>query len=66
MMQPGPGLAASPPVRNNLEVGRRGILLLTFSAVGGQSLYEAAVRVPLFRAEAFWGSHPLDAAANNR
>jgi hypothetical protein len=48
MMQHGPGLAASPPARNNLEVGRRGLLFLRFSAVGGQSLYEAAVRVLLF------------------
>jgi hypothetical protein len=32
MMQHGAGLAARPPVRNNLEVGRRGILFLRFSA----------------------------------
>jgi hypothetical protein len=30
MMQHGPGLAASPPMRNNLEVGRRRILFLPF------------------------------------
>ena len=59
MMQHGPGLAASPPVRNNLEVGRRGILFLRFPAVGGQSLYEAAVRVLLFEQKRSAGSHPL-------
>jgi len=59
MMQHGPGLAASPPVRNNLEVGRRGILFLRFSAVGGQSLYEAAVRVLLFEQRRSAGSHSL-------
>ena len=59
MMQHGPGLAASPPVRNNLEVGRRGILFLRFSAVGGQSLYEAAVRVLLFEQRRPLGSHSL-------
>jgi len=59
MMQHGPGLAASPPVRNNLEVGRRGILFLRFSAVGGQSLYEAAARVLLFEQRRSAGSHPL-------
>jgi hypothetical protein len=58
MMQHGPGLAASPPVRNNLEVERRGILFLRFSAVGGQSLQEAAVRVLLFERHSA-GSHPL-------
>ena len=56
MMQRGPGLAASPPVRNNLEVARRGILFLRFSAVGGQSLYEAAVRVLLFEQRRSAGS----------
>jgi hypothetical protein len=45
MMQHGPGLAASPPVRNNLEVGGIGILSLRFSALDGQSLYEAAVPI---------------------
>jgi hypothetical protein len=59
MMHHGPGLAASPPVRNNLEVGRRGILFLRFSAVGGQSLYEAAVRVLLFEQRRSAGIHPL-------
>src|ERR1700737_4236780 len=58
MMQHGPGLAASPPVRNNLEVGRRGIFL-RFSAVGGQTLSEAAVRVLLFEQRRSAGSHPL-------
>jgi hypothetical protein len=37
MMQHDPGLAASPQVRNNLEVGRREILFLRFSPVGGQA-----------------------------
>src|ERR1700676_4507655 len=59
MMQHGAGLAASPPGRNNLEVGRRGILFLRFSVVGGQSLYEAAVRVLLFEQKRSAGSHPL-------
>src|ERR1700737_3528422 len=58
MMQHGPGLAASPPVRNNLEVGRRGIFL-RFSSVGGQSLYEAAVQVLLFEQRRSVGTHPL-------
>jgi hypothetical protein len=44
MMRHGPGLAASPLVRNNLEVGGRGALFLLFSALGGQSLSEAATR----------------------
>src|ERR1700730_8745204 len=59
MMQHGPGLAASAPVRNNLEVGRRGILFLRFSAVRAQSLYEAAVRVLFFEQRRSAGSHPL-------
>jgi hypothetical protein len=40
--------AASPLVRNNLEVGGRGTLFLRFSAVGGQSLSEAALPVLLW------------------
>ena len=52
MMQHGPGLAASPPVRNNLEMGRRGILFLGFSVVS--SLQNAPMRewewsVPILR-----------------
>src|ERR1700732_2324973 len=54
-----PGPCRKPPVRNNLEVGRRGILFLRFSVVGGQSLYEAAVRVLLFEQKRSAGSHPL-------
>jgi hypothetical protein len=54
-----PGPCRKPPVRNNLEVGRRGILPLRFSVLGGQSLYEAAVRVLLFEQKRSAGSHPL-------
>ena len=43
MMRHGPGLAASPLVRNNLEVGgEEHYSSYVFSAVGGQSLSEAA------------------------
>ena len=41
MMGHEPGLAARPPVRNNLEVGERNTLPFGFSAADRQSPYEA-------------------------
>jgi hypothetical protein len=55
MMQHGPSLAASPPMRNNLEVGRRESFFLCFSAVGGQSFLRSSGAVPPFRARMFCG-----------
>jgi hypothetical protein len=66
MMQHGPGLAASPPVRNNLEVEGRNTLL-TFFRNGPTIPLRNSGACPAFRAEAFrqpLSSRTTDAAEN--
>lgn len=64
MMLHDPGLAASPPVRNNLEVGERNISLpFRFSVLDRQSLYKATVARPFSGEASPVASH---SEANNK